>query len=225
MIIDSIEGNFHLKMEVTKVDQRKLLTLSKPRYKEMISEYHHLRDVKVGGKKQQLPVHLILGSSDYAKIKTETKPRIGCTGKPVAELTRLGWMMMSLGKEIDLSNMLSMQTATGDDKRLCQLDILGLKGYSLEDQKIVYEEFKEQLTKSPEVSYETGLPWKAGHPPLPNNKSGSIKRLENLVRKLKKQGALQQYNQIIQDQRAQGIVEKEEEKMSEENFTFLTRPS
>ena len=42
-------------------------------------------------KKSELPIHLILGASDYARVKTETKPRIGQPQEPIAELTKYGW--------------------------------------------------------------------------------------------------------------------------------------
>ena len=38
----------------------------------------------------ELPVHIILGVSDYAKIRTETRPKIGSPREPVAELTKFG---------------------------------------------------------------------------------------------------------------------------------------
>ena len=41
--------------------------------------------------KLDFPVHIILGMSDYAKIRTETRPKIGSLGEPVAELTKFGW--------------------------------------------------------------------------------------------------------------------------------------
>ena len=44
---------------------------------------------------------------------------------------------------------------------------------------------KEQLSRSPEGWYETALPWKGNHPPLPNNYEGSIHRLNTLVCKLR----------------------------------------
>ena len=40
--------------------------------------------------KPLLPVHLVLGASEYVKIKTETLPKIGLSGQPVAEKTALG---------------------------------------------------------------------------------------------------------------------------------------
>ena len=79
------------------------------------------------------------------------------------------------------------------------------------DQETVYVGFKEQLTRSSEGWYKTNLPWKGNPPPLPNNNTGSLKRLKNIVRKLEMQGELQRYNDIIQTQLSQGIVERTDE--------------
>ena len=43
--------------------------------------------------KDELPIHLILGSSEYTQIKMSTFPRLGQKGEPVAENTRLGWII------------------------------------------------------------------------------------------------------------------------------------
>ena len=39
----------------------------------------------------------------------------------------------------------------------------------------VYSDVKEQLQCSPEGWYQTGLPWKGIHPPLPSNKGEACK--------------------------------------------------
>ena len=36
--------------------------------------------------KDTLPVHLILGASDYARIKTETAPRVAAIGEPIGDI-------------------------------------------------------------------------------------------------------------------------------------------
>ncbi len=64
------------------------------------------------------------------------------------------------------------------------MDVLGLEDHPVGDQSSLYQEFKEQLIRSPEGWYETGLPWRANHPPLQNNERGSIRRLGNLLKKL-----------------------------------------
>lgn len=85
----------------------------------------------------------------------------------------------------------------------------------------MYEEFKEQLTRSAEGWYETGLPWKGNHPTIPNNKAGSLKRLENTVRK----GLLEQYDAIIKEQLVEGIIEPAEEQFVGREFYIPHKPA
>ena len=148
--------------------------------------------------KPELPIHLILGASEYSRIKTHTKPKIGKSGKPIAELTTLGWTMMSAGKEVGLNSVYLTRTSSVEYQQLCSLDVLGLQDRPEGDQQCVYEEFKEQLRRSDEGWYETGLLWKHGHKPLQSNEHGSLRRLENLTKKLQREpDLLAQYDQII----------------------------
>ena len=98
--ISSLENDFKINTEVTNVDRDKLLTLENPQYQGKINQYPHLQRVSMNDDdtKPELPVHVILGASEYAQIKTKTKPRVGHPGEPVAEQTRFGWTMMSPGK-------------------------------------------------------------------------------------------------------------------------------
>ena len=102
--------------------------------------------------------------------------------------------------------------------------MLGLKDSATGGQGIAHEEFKEQLTRNPGGWYETSLPWKGNHPPLPNNKSGSLSRLDTLVRKLEKQDILKTYDEIIQDQIDQGIVERVKEDAVGKEFYIPHKP-
>lgn len=106
LAIKSLEGGFQLNTEVTKVDRSMLLSLRNPMYDDTLKEYPHLDGVKMDDvhEKEDLPIHLILGASEYAKIKTKTSPKVGNPGEPVAELTRYGWTIISPGEEIDLIN-------------------------------------------------------------------------------------------------------------------------
>ena len=104
--------------------------------------------------------------------------------------------------------MLLTQTSQSDYENLCRLDVLGLRDVTDHDQSIVFDEFKERLTRSPEGWYETTLPWKANHPPLPLNKDGSLKRLHSLNRKLQREGLTEEYDAIIKEQLAEGVIEK-----------------
>jgi hypothetical protein len=116
-------------------------------------EDHHLKD--------KLPVHIILGASEFAKLKTEKPHRVGLPGQPVAELTRFGWTIMSPGKKsVDVSRMLLAQTSQADYEELCRLDVLGLEDRPTNIPSVIYDEFKEQLTRDETGRYETGLPWR-----------------------------------------------------------------
>ena len=47
----------------------------------------------------ELPVHVILGISDYTKIKTQERPRVGLPWQPIVELTKFGCVIVSPGQE------------------------------------------------------------------------------------------------------------------------------
>ena len=166
----------------------------------MVSQYQHLKGVVMDDTdmKEDRLVHLILGTNEYAQVKTRTTPKIGKPRQSIAELTHLRWTIMSRGSEPTLPNIFLAQTSAADNEALCRLDELGLQDHPVGDQDLVYEEFKEWFVRLPEGWYAASLLWKGNPPPLPNNKHGSLKRLENLVRKLV------QPDLIIHDQ--QGIV-------------------
>ncbi len=126
--------------------------------------------------------------------------------------------MMSPGAEFDHTRMLLTQTSQADYEQLWRLDVLGLKDTSENDQSDVYTEFKEQLRRDDHGWYESGLPWKASHPPLLNNERGSLCRLDSLVRKLKRTDKYEAYDEIIQSQLKEGIIESATEKLQGKEF-------
>ena len=103
--------------------------------------------------------------------------------------------------------MLLAQTSQLDYEELCRLDVLGLADTSQHDQGEVYKEFQEQLLRSDEGWYEVALPWKGNHLLLPSYQQGSLCRLENLKRKLKRIGVEEAYCEVIEQQKAEGILE------------------
>ena len=71
----------------------------------------------------------------------------------------------------------------------------------------LWNDFKEQLVRNPSGYYEVNLPWKANHPKLPTNEAGSRRRLTSLVRKLTREGNYERYDDVIQEQLEQGVIE------------------
>ena len=104
--------------------------------------------------------------------------------------------------------MLPTQTSQTEYEELCKLDVLGLLDPRDQSQAVVFEEFEERLTRSPEGWYDTTLPWKANHPPLPSNKGGSLKKLHSPHRKLQREGLTEQYDAIIKEQLAEGVIKE-----------------
>ncbi|KAL9972942.1 hypothetical protein ACROYT_G019342 [Oculina patagonica] len=49
--------------------------------------------------KQELPIHVFLCASEYAKLKTSSVPRVEKPGERVAELTSFGWTIMFPGDQ------------------------------------------------------------------------------------------------------------------------------
>ena len=162
--ISSLKRDFTINTEVTKVHKRELLFFENPRYKQCLDKYEHLKGVEMDDldNKNIMPVNLILGASDYARIKTETATRIGALNKPVSEKTKLRWTIISAGKEVDLTLMFMTQTSILEYETLCRLDVLEIADSASCDQDEVYSEFKEQLKRD-----ETGLLHVEREPPIP----------------------------------------------------------
>ncbi|CAB4027146.1 Hypothetical predicted protein [Paramuricea clavata] len=178
---------------------------------------------------RKLPVNLIIGANEYAKILKQTQARVGRQGEPVAELTRFGWAIMAPADGVDLKTGFLAVNTTTDYDRLCTLDVLGLKDSPPpEDQGEVYKEFREQLTRHLVEGWcEINLTWKGNHPPLPSNRSGSLTGMKSQINKLRRDGNLEayMYDTIIQKQLAEGVVEKALEKVvGRECYTCLTAP-
>ena len=224
--INSVNGDFSVHAAVTEIAKPELLTLDNPHYDKVIEQHSYLQGVCMDDtdEKAQLPVHIILGANDFARIRTGECLRVGQHGDPVAEHTSFGWTLMSPGANSGMSQAyLAVNTST-DFERLCALDVLGLPDTPAGDQGDVYSEFKEQLTRSPQGWYETALPWKGSHPELPNNYDGSLRRLNSLTRKLRRSNMLQDYDRIIRDQLANGIIEVAPEHPSDKEFYIPHRP-
>lgn len=92
---------------------------------------------------------IILGASEYSRIKTDTKPRIGEPFGPIAEFTTGGWAMMSAGKETSLFS----RSSAVDSEQLCSLDVLGLEDRPETDQTNLREELIKQFNRSGERWY------------------------------------------------------------------------
>lgn len=105
--VSSRSGDYKLEVNLTKVNRGELLSLENPQYEQLMKKYPHLKSVEMDDTdtKSLLPVHVILIAGVCVRIKTDTRPQVGNQGEPVAERTKLGWVILSLGEEIDTAHM------------------------------------------------------------------------------------------------------------------------
>ena len=210
--IQDTTSEFTFETELNKLEREVLIKLPNPNYIDLIAKYSHLSGIKMNDidKKPELPIHAVLGASDYTKIKTRELPRVGKLGEPFAELTKMGWVLISPGQENDLTNALFTKTSRTDYEELCSLDVLGVEDSHLNhSDEYIYEKFKKQLSRDSDGRYETGLIWKENHPPLSNNKTASFGRLRSLVKNLKRSPeTFEAYDKVIRDQLENNVVEE-----------------
>ncbi len=218
--ISATDESYSMNVNVTKVEKGQLLSVNNPEYRKLKQRYEHLKPVQIDDDdpKQQLPVHVILGTGEYSRIKTDERPLVGGDCEPVAERTKLGWFVMSPEADVDHRTMLLTQTSRADFESLCRLDVLGLADTSEEDQDPVYQDFKEQLVRDPAGWYEATLHWKAEHQNLPTNEKGSLRRLSNLVKRLERKGTYRDYDNVIQEQLRDGIIEAAPKESAKKEF-------
>ena len=81
---------------------------------------------------------------------------MGLPRKPIAELTKLGWIILLPGKENSLSNILFTKTSLHDYENLCSLDCLSIEEKH-EKNEFVYGKFRKQLGRGSLGNYETNL--------------------------------------------------------------------
>ncbi|XP_071053604.1 uncharacterized protein [Onthophagus taurus] len=78
----------------------------------------------------------------------------------------------------------------------------------VELEKAVKTLFKETTVVNEEGRYEVQLPWKEGHPPLPNNYNLAKKRLQSVYNKLQATGDVERYSDVFAQWLSEGIIER-----------------
>ena len=129
---------------------------------------------------------------------------------PGAEFTMLGWTVYGgqpVTESVTAEKQFLLTTDQEEFEKLRLLDVLGIKDTRATKNKNIHEDFLQQLNKTQGGFYETRLPWKEGHVPLLTNKNLSVARLNSKIRKLERMGKLEDYDQIMQEQVAAGIME------------------
>ena len=161
-------------------------------------------------------MQVIVGVDEYTKIKTQKRPRVGLPGEPIAEITKLGWVILSPRKENTSTNIFFTKTSLHDCEKLCSLDCFGIEEKHQKNNEFVYGEFRKQIGQDSFGNYETNLIWKENHPPLRSNEVNSLDRLHSLTKNLSQSNKPGEGNKIIQQKINEGIIEKVSETTTSE---------
>ena len=183
--IQDLKNEFSFTTGLNKLGREVLLTLPKPKYNEIINKNNDLGGIQMHdtNTKYLVPIYIILGASDFAKIKMGAYAWVDDISEPFAEQTKMGWVIMSPGREIDTVSALFTKTSVNDNGKLFDTDALGLEQSHYKHDGHIYKKFIKRDDKG---WYETGLVWKYGDLPFGNNKNGSLGRLKSWVRNLRR---------------------------------------
>ena len=85
-----------------------------------------------------------------------------------------------------------------------------------------YQILKDHIKFCEKGYYETALPWKPNHSPLPSNKQLTKARLLASTKRLEKMGKLEQYHKAMLDQINTGILDLIPDQLSRNQMYYIS---
>ncbi|XP_051160117.1 uncharacterized protein LOC127280858 [Leptopilina boulardi] len=184
-----------------------------------------------GGVKSRIKKHNVLIGADIAG-KLLTGNKLDLENGLVAFETLLGWTVM--GKVPRVQNKVDVPVAIhttmfaheADLTELWKLDILGINDPSEKVNKAERDRntktfVRETAKITKEGRFEFKLPWRDDHLPLSDNLDIAKRRLKVTVEKLKKQGSLSDYGEVLKSWLVEGIIEEVEEGNLDQECHYL----
>ena len=174
----SIVNEETLDIECINAEKDVLTFLPKPCIDQIKKNNHRLRRLVFCEETIQsdlLPVHIVLGVTDYQRIRTGEPPVIGTNPDrdPGAEFTKFGWTLFGvnpLGKVgEDTAKQFFLRNGQEEVEKLRSLDVLGVSD-PVDSTQCGHSDFKAQISRHGEGYYEARLSLKASQAVLPENK-------------------------------------------------------
>ena len=198
-------------------DQR--ITLAK-------SSYPHLRSISLAdtsNDETSKKIDILIGGDFYYEFQTGVTKAQPVGRGPVGFLTKIGWVIGGPVLISQPSSHVSSNVTTALTLKCTQnpasvkdplmekvnyffdIESLGIRDNGTSE----YGDFKESLEfNDVEKRYLVRLPWKDGYYTLPDNYSNSERRLFSNIKKLRKDtNLLKQYDETINNQLQQGVIE------------------
>ena len=163
-----------------------------------------------------LPVNILIGADQYWNIANEEDKR-GESGHVSVNNKYPDTHLYSDTHSVNLAATHVLLIDTHRDERdVCDMELaekiytfwelesIGIK----QEENSVLETFNKTITFRNQ-RYEVDLPQKEAHDPLPDNRSLSQRRLQSLLKQLRrKPEQLKEYDRVIKDQLEKGIIER-----------------
>eukprot|EP00794_Sanderia_malayensis_P010114 gene10114-11147_t len=213
-ITSDVVEDFEMELTCINGEKEILTVLPNPRIKALKKKYDRFRCLSFSDEsamEDMLPVHLILGTSDFQRIRT-TEPLVlgpNPDRDPGAEFTMLGWTLSgkTVGGEVETEKGFFANSTKDEFEQMCSLEVLGLSD-EIGDDAEFHENFKKNIQRQHDGRYQTRLPWKPDHCAVSSNKELAMARLHSTTRKLEKLNKLEEYHQVMTEQIRDGILEE-----------------
>eukprot|EP00794_Sanderia_malayensis_P001857 gene1857-2095_t len=132
-ITSDVVEDFEMELTCINGEKEILTVLPNPRSKALKKKYDRFRCLSFsdeGAMEDMLPVHLILGTSDFQRIRV-TEPLVlgpNPDRDPGAEITMLGWTLSekTVSGEVGTEKGFFANSTKDEFKQLCSLEVLGL---------------------------------------------------------------------------------------------------
>ena len=217
VLIDLIPVRGARNLTLEAYDVPEISRISNEHVEVVKKDFSHLRNLWISDvcrTKEELEIDLLIGSDYLWKFQRGQTIR-GEPEEPVAIETELGYVLSgplkpnsSKGGQKYSVNIVADKGVSSDSigleceiKRLWDLDSIGIR---VSDE--VHETFENEVSFNNNI-YSVKLPWRQGHDPLPTNYVNSLARMQNQMRKLRKEPEVfAGYDAIIQDQLKSGVI-------------------
>ena len=81
--IMSLDSKFNMNVELSRVDKAELMSVKNSQFNKLLQRYNYLKGAKLEDRHsgQELPIHVVLGASDYVMVKTTPAQKAGLPGR------------------------------------------------------------------------------------------------------------------------------------------------
>ena len=183
--------------------------------KQKVDEEKHLRYGKqldlateLISKNNMYTIDLLIGNDYYDEIVRAEKLSVD-DGLYLINST-IGWMFSGRVDQAEEEESISMLVSDVEDvNRFWELDVIGIDEVTKESvEEELVKEFESKLMMNEGGRYQVTWPWKCSKYEIADNYKVAEARLKSLVSSFKTDETLLKYDQIIQKQLSDGIIEE-----------------